>query len=83
VENLSLRGPTVKNWQENGLRVPVRILVAFVAELKLYRFWGGEGLFAEFLRILEKMGDKVLCRAKFSAHWFLTGRPAMEVRRQG
>jgi hypothetical protein len=36
--------------------VPVRILVAFFAKLKVYRFWGGEGLFAELLRILEKVG---------------------------
>jgi hypothetical protein len=33
--------------------VPNRIVIAFVAELRLYGFWGREGCFAELLRILE------------------------------
>ena len=36
--------------------VPGQILIAFVAKLKLYGFWRGEGRFAELLRILEKDG---------------------------
>ena len=36
--------------------VPGQILIAFIAKLRLYRFWRGEGLFAELLRILEKDG---------------------------
>src|SRR5262245_59821777 len=39
--------------------VPNRIVVAFVAELKVYEFWGLKGRFAELLRILErKLGGK-------------------------
>jgi hypothetical protein len=34
--------------------VPGQIVVAFVAELKLYRFRGVGGMFPELLRILEK-----------------------------
>jgi hypothetical protein len=36
--------------------VPNQILIAFVAKLRLYGFWRGEGRFAELLRILEKDG---------------------------
>ena len=36
--------------------MPGQILIAFVAKLRLYGFWRGEGLFAELLRILEKDG---------------------------
>jgi hypothetical protein len=36
--------------------VPGQILIVFVAKLRLYGFWRGEGLFAELLRILEKDG---------------------------
>jgi len=36
--------------------VPGQILIAFVAEFRLYGFWGGDGLFAELLRTLEKDG---------------------------
>ena len=39
--------------------VPDQILIAFLAKLRLYGFWRGAGLFAELLRILEKMGDGV------------------------
>ena len=34
--------------------MPGQIVVAVVAELRVYRFWGGEGRFPELLRILEK-----------------------------
>jgi hypothetical protein len=30
------------------------MLVAFVARLRVYDFWRGEGVFAELLRILDK-----------------------------
>jgi hypothetical protein len=36
--------------------VPGRIVVAVVAELKVYGFWGCEGRFAELLGILENDG---------------------------
>ena len=36
--------------------MPGQIVIAFVAKLKLYGFWRGEGRFAELLRILEKDG---------------------------
>jgi hypothetical protein len=36
--------------------VPVQILVAVVAELKLYGIWPVEGRFAELWRILEMDG---------------------------
>jgi hypothetical protein len=39
--------------------VPSQILVAVVAKLTLYGFWGGEGRFAELLRILEKKYESV------------------------
>lgn len=39
-----------------GFGVPGQILIAFVAKLKRYGFWPGEGRFAELLRILEKEG---------------------------
>jgi hypothetical protein len=34
--------------------VPSRILIAFVAELRVYGFWGVDGQIAEFRRILEE-----------------------------
>ena len=40
--------------------VPVRILVAFVAELTLYGFWLGNRRFAELLGILERLSAMVL-----------------------
>jgi hypothetical protein len=40
--------------QKDGLHVAVQILVAVVAELRLYGIWPAEGRFAELLRILEK-----------------------------
>jgi hypothetical protein len=36
--------------------VPVQILIAFVAKLRLYGIWSDEGPFAELSRILEKGG---------------------------
>lgn len=39
---------------ERGKGVPDRIVVAFVAKLRLYGFWGGRGPFTELWRILEK-----------------------------
>ena len=39
--------------------VPGRFVVAVVAELRVYGFWGCEGRFAELLRILEKRGESV------------------------
>jgi hypothetical protein len=36
------------------VRVPGEIVVAFVAELRLYRFWVGERVIPEFLCLLEK-----------------------------
>jgi hypothetical protein len=35
--------------------VPVRIVVAMFAELKVYRIWVDKGLFAELLGILEEV----------------------------
>jgi hypothetical protein len=50
--------------------VPGQIVVAVVAELRVYRFLGCDGRFAELLRILEKKcewvggedGNRVCCR---------------------
>ena len=42
----------------NASNVPDQILNAFVAKLRLYGFWGGEGVFTELVRILEKMGER-------------------------
>jgi hypothetical protein len=39
--------------------VPGQIVIAFVAELKVYEFWRGRRLFAELWRILEKKGALV------------------------
>ena len=39
-----------------NLDVPSRILIAFVAELRVYGFWGVYGQIAEFRRILEEPG---------------------------
>jgi hypothetical protein len=39
--------------------VPGRIVVAVVAELMVYGFWGCDGRFAELLRILEEKGEPV------------------------
>jgi hypothetical protein len=55
--------------------VPGQILIAFVAELKLYDFWRVEGRFAELSRILENDGaarfTAVDCRivANFGEGW--------------
>ncbi len=51
--------PTRKNLQT----VPVLILIAFVAKLRLYGFWLVDGRFAELLRILERG------RAMVSVNW--------------
>jgi HEAT repeat protein len=40
----------------HALDVPVRIVVAVFAKLKMYRIWVGKGLFAELLGILEEVG---------------------------
>ena len=42
------------------LCVPDRIVVAFVAKLRLYGIWFEKRLFAELLRILEKSGATAL-----------------------
>ena len=39
--------------------MPGRIVVAVVAEYRVYEFWGCEGRFAELLRILETKGESV------------------------
>jgi hypothetical protein len=39
--------------------VPGQVVVAVVAELRVYGFWGCEGRFAELLRILEKKDESV------------------------
>ena len=49
----------------NQVTVPGQILVAFVAKLRLYGFWRCEGPFAKLSRILEKMGDRLVCRTEF------------------
>ena len=38
--------------------VPNRIVVAFVAELRMYGFWRREEVFAELWRILENNGSQ-------------------------
>jgi hypothetical protein len=38
------------------ITVPGQIPIAFVAKLKVYGFWRGEGLIAELLKILENQG---------------------------
>ena len=53
--------------------MPGQILIAFVAEFRLYGFWGGDGLFAELLRILEKDGATELATRQalpVGAWWF-------------
>jgi hypothetical protein len=55
----------IKAKLEQGLsaqRVPNQILIAFVAELTLYGYWGEKRLFAELLRILENRGAMALGR---------------------
>jgi hypothetical protein len=53
--------------------VPVHILIAVVSEFRLYGFWRAEGLFAEFLRILENQGVTGLrCSARASDATLLT-----------
>jgi hypothetical protein len=42
-----------------GVTVPGQIVIAFVAKFMVYKFWRGEGLFAELLRILEKGGATI------------------------
>ncbi len=57
------RGGTLEtcrhNWMEQTpsfrvLVVPDQIVVAFVAELRLYEYWVGERVIPEFLCLLEK-----------------------------
>jgi hypothetical protein len=44
--------------QKDGLHVAVQILVAVVAELRLYGIWPVEGRIAELLRFLETAAVK-------------------------